>query len=86
MNADKYHCPKCGYVSTVKYTTQTPRDITRYRHCRMCNVNFATVETLKDTDRVRSWLGAELSAKLFKPKPFKYRTIKQQNRVTKSTS
>lgn len=80
------NCPKCGMLSVVTNTIRGQRETTRYRHCRICNVSWATVETIKDTPRVRSWLGEALAAKLFPPKPFKYRTIKQQNRVTKSTS
>jgi len=82
----KFACPKCSYPATDITAVTGQREITRYRHCRMCNANYATIETLKDTPRVRSWLGEALSAKYFKPKPFKYRTIKQQKRAVKSSA
>lgn len=86
MAADKFNCPKCEGITAVINVVQGRRETTRYRHCRICAVNFATTESVKDTPRVRSWLGEAKAEALFPPKPFKYRTIKQQNRVTKSTS
>lgn len=73
-------CPKCGMLSVVTNTIRGQRETTRYRHCRICNTSYATVETIKDTPRIRLWLG-EKAAKFFPPKPFKYRTIKQQTRA-----
>jgi len=83
----KYLCPKCKYLSTVTNVTMSGNGtMTRYRHCRMCNINFMTVETVKETPRVRSWLGEDKASKLWPPPPFKYRTIKQQKRAVKSST
>lgn len=83
MAADKFNCPKCHHITTVANVV-SGREVTRYRHCRICNVNFTTIEKIKDTPKIRQWVGEVLASKLW-PKPgFKYRTIAQQKRVTKT--
>ena len=73
MAADKFDCPKCGTFSQVTATIVGKRETTRYRHCRVCSVSFVTAEALKDTPKMRKWLGEGKADELW-PKPsFKYR-------------
>ena len=86
MAADKFDCPKCGVTSQVTATVVGTRETTRYRHCRICKVNFTTAEAIKDTPKIRQWVGEALATKLWPKPPFKYRTIAQQNRAKKTSA
>jgi transcriptional regulator NrdR family protein len=88
MPADKFNCPKCGMPSTVSAVVHAKSGtMTRYRHCRICSLDFATVEALKETPRLRQIIGEDKASKIWPAPPFKYRTPKQieaqQNRASK---
>lgn len=84
MAADKFDCPKCGQASVVTGTVVGKRETSRYRHCRVCSMSFATTEAIKDTPKMRRWLGEAKANELWPKPPFKYRTIAQQNRAKKT--
>lgn len=88
MAADKFDCPRCGpgYVATVKNTVVSAKGTTRYRACRVCSLSFATVETIKETPKLRQLIGEGKAREIWSDPPFKYRTIKQQKRATKSSA
>ena len=78
MAADKFACPKCGVTSTVTNVVVGRKETTRYRACRMCSISFATVEAIKETQRLRQIIGEAKAREIWPEPPFKYRTIKQQ--------
>jgi len=77
----KFVCPKCGLLSTITNVAVAKGAVERYRHCRICSINFSTVERVKETPRLRQILGEDKANKLWPAPPFKYRTIKQQKRA-----
>lgn len=83
MAADKFDCPKCGGHTLITATVVGKRETSRYRYCRICEMSFATAEAIKDTPKMRRWLGEAKASELWPKPPFKYRTIAQQNRATK---